>query len=179
MQKPSGAAHRLLGVDVEAHDLDEELPLHPFRDAADRADLAVEIEEDAVALRRRVPFEDFRDAEAPLEIRPDVGPEPVAAGEADACASSPADASGCSGDSGRARRYRWKTVQSWRTMSSQNIDWRRSARGCTTLAPAVSAAPGAEHAAGRVVQRQADIDAVVGLACASRALKPNMMPWTR
>ena len=81
MQKTSGPRHRLL-LRVETHQRDENFS-HQLRDAADRADLAVEIEEDAVTLRRRVPFEDFRNSKAFLEVRPDVRPEPVAAGEAD------------------------------------------------------------------------------------------------
>src|SRR5205823_2978881 len=50
----------------------------------DGGGLAVDVEEGDVALRRRVELQNSRNAESALELGPDVGREPVAAGEPDA-----------------------------------------------------------------------------------------------
>ena len=54
------------------------------RDAADRAQLALEVDERRVALGRAVELDDARDAEALLEALPDVRPQAVADAEAQA-----------------------------------------------------------------------------------------------
>ena len=74
-------AHRLLALHVEAHDLGREARGDPPGQASDRAFLAVEIEQRDVAFGRGVELDDLRDVEAPLELRPDVGPQAVAAGK--------------------------------------------------------------------------------------------------
>src|SRR5262249_38917431 len=74
-------AHRLLLLDIELDELDgEAMPEEP-RDTADRAFLAIEIEQLHVALGRRVELDDLRNAESLLELVPDIGAQPVAAGE--------------------------------------------------------------------------------------------------
>src|SRR5262249_39368209 len=90
-------AHRLLLLDVELDELDgEAMPEEP-RDAADRAFLAVEIEQLHVALGGGIKLDDLRNAEARLEFVPDVGTQAVAAGEPDLVV--------------RLLRMRWRVVQ--------------------------------------------------------------------
>ena len=76
------ATHRLLGIDVETDDFGNKSALRPFGNAADGADFLIEVEEDGIAFRRCIPFQDARDAEAGLEVLPDIGPETIAAGQA-------------------------------------------------------------------------------------------------
>ena len=78
-QKPVGVAHRLLLLDVVAHHRDRKAMRDEPRHAADRARLALEIEDVHVAFGRAVELEDQRDAEAVLELVPQIGPQPVAA----------------------------------------------------------------------------------------------------
>jgi hypothetical protein len=68
-----------LGVDLD--DRGREAMRQQRRDAADRADLALDIVEREIAFGRRVKFEDARDREAGLELLPDVTAQAVAAGE--------------------------------------------------------------------------------------------------
>ena len=75
-------ADRLLALHVEAHDLGRKAAGNPPRKPADGAFLAVEIEQRHVAFGGGVELDDARNAETPLEFRPDVGPQAVAAGEA-------------------------------------------------------------------------------------------------
>src|SRR5262249_49789147 len=75
-------ANRLLGLDVEAHHLGGEAGRDEPGNAADRAFLAVEIEHRDIAFGRAVALDDLRNAEAALELRPDLGTQSVAAGEA-------------------------------------------------------------------------------------------------
>src|SRR5262249_23239360 len=74
-------ADRLLVLMVEAHDLGREARGHPPRQAADRALLALEVEQRDVAFGRGVELDDVRNPKALFELRPDVGPQAVAAGE--------------------------------------------------------------------------------------------------
>src|SRR5215469_5796503 len=53
------------------------------RRTADRARLALDVEQRDVALGRRVELEDARNAKARLELPPHVEAQPVAAGEAE------------------------------------------------------------------------------------------------
>src|SRR5262249_57142487 len=80
--EPLVVADRLLAFRVEADDLGRESRGDPPRKPADRALFAVEIEQRDVAFRRGVEFDDLRNLEAALELRPDVGPQAVAADQA-------------------------------------------------------------------------------------------------
>ncbi len=73
-----GSAHRLLVFDVEEHEARLQRVAHVVRNASDRTDDAVEIDERDVAFGRAVELDDARDAEARLEGRPDFGSEAVA-----------------------------------------------------------------------------------------------------
>ena len=75
-------ADRLLAFCVEADDLGREARGDPPGKPADRAFLAVEIEQRDVAFGRGVELDDLRNLEAPLELRPHIGPQTVAAGQA-------------------------------------------------------------------------------------------------
>src|SRR5262245_7741020 len=76
-----GTAHRLLPLDIEAHDLGRKAVCEEPRHAADRAFLALEIEQVHVAFGGTVELDDVRNLKPPLELRPNVGPQAVAAGE--------------------------------------------------------------------------------------------------
>jgi hypothetical protein len=80
--KTSLVADRLLALHIEADDLGGEAAGNPPRQPADGAFLALEIEQRNIAFGRGVELDDLRDLEAPLEFRPDIGAQPVAAGEA-------------------------------------------------------------------------------------------------
>ena len=82
MQKPLLVAHRLLGFHVEAHQRGGKPVRHVPGDAADGAGLALEIEHRHVAFGGGVEFQDLRNMKARLEFLPDVGPQAVAADEA-------------------------------------------------------------------------------------------------
>src|SRR5262249_20754330 len=75
-------ADRLLGLRIKAHDLGWKRRGGPPGQPAHRALLAVEIEQRDVAFGRAVELDDLRDAEATLELRPDIGAQAVAAGQA-------------------------------------------------------------------------------------------------
>jgi hypothetical protein len=72
----------LLPLDVEAHDLGRKPMGEKPGNAADRALLALEVEHRDVAFGGSVELDDLRDLEALLELAPDVGPQAVAAEEA-------------------------------------------------------------------------------------------------
>ena len=74
--------HRLLGFRIEAHDLGREACGHPPGQPAHCAFLSVEIEQRDVALGRRIELDDLRNLEPPLELRPHVGAQAVAARQA-------------------------------------------------------------------------------------------------
>ena len=80
--KTTLVADRLLALHIEADDLGGEAAGNPPRQPADGAFLALEIEQRNIAFGRGVELDDLRDLEAPLEFRPDIGAQPVAAGEA-------------------------------------------------------------------------------------------------
>ena len=92
MQKPCRSRTGCWLFDVETHDLGRETAGDEPRQPADRAFLALEIEQRDVAFGRGIEFDDLRDLEPLLEFRPDVGPQPVAAGQAQADARAPSDA---------------------------------------------------------------------------------------
>src|SRR5262249_52904776 len=75
-------ADRLLAFHVEADDLGREARGDPPGKPGDRAFLAVEIEQRDIAFGRGIELDDLRDLEAPLELRPHVRPQAVAAGQA-------------------------------------------------------------------------------------------------
>src|SRR6516162_3231938 len=75
-------ADRLLAFHVEAHDLGREARGDPPGKPADRAFLAVEIEQRDVAFGRGIELDDLWNLEAPLELRPHIGPQAVAASQA-------------------------------------------------------------------------------------------------
>src|SRR5207302_6441979 len=81
--QPVGPAHRLLAVEVEADDRNREDAPRPPRHAADTAGGVVEIEQDGVALGRRIELADVANGEPAANLLPDVGPETVAAAEAE------------------------------------------------------------------------------------------------
>ena len=70
-----------MALDIEAHDLGREAMREKPGDAADGAFLALEIEQIHVAFGGAVELDDLRDLEPPLELRPHVGPQAIAAGE--------------------------------------------------------------------------------------------------
>src|SRR4029077_7607933 len=73
---------RLLGIHGRAHELGREAGGEPPGQTTDGAFLAVEIKQRDIAFGRGIELDDLRNPETPLEFRPDIGPEPVAAGEA-------------------------------------------------------------------------------------------------
>ena len=81
MQKPFGAAHRGALVHVVAHEPDLLDVAHVPGHAADGADLAVVIDHADIAFGRAVELHDARDLEALLEARPDLRTQTVADGD--------------------------------------------------------------------------------------------------
>mmetsp|Transcript_28247 Transcript_28247/g.90365 ORF Transcript_28247/g.90365 Transcript_28247/m.90365 type:complete len:372 (-) Transcript_28247:313-1428(-) len=77
-------ANELVGVLVVPEDLDGVDLRQDVRHEADGAHLSRVVHETGVALRRRVELDDLLDAEALLELLPDVRPQAVAHGDADA-----------------------------------------------------------------------------------------------
>src|SRR3989441_1074744 len=76
-------ADGLVPGDVESHQGGGESMREERGDAPDGPGLALDVDHRHVALGRGVELQDLRNAEADLEVVPDVGPQPVAAGQPD------------------------------------------------------------------------------------------------
>src|SRR3954447_7406145 len=77
-------AQRRTIIGVELDETGRETMREQRRDAADRAGLALDVEQREIAFRRRVEFEDARNGETRLKIVPDVTAQAVAADESQA-----------------------------------------------------------------------------------------------
>src|SRR5262249_34203677 len=75
-------AHRLLRLWIKAHDFDGKAGRDPPGQPAYRALLVVKIEQGDVAFGCGIELDDLRDLEAPPELRPHVGAQPISAGQA-------------------------------------------------------------------------------------------------
>src|SRR5438445_524805 len=76
-------ADGLVPGDVESHQSSGESIREERGDAPDGPGLALDVDHRHVALGRGVELQDLRNAEAGLEVVPDIGPQPVAAGQPD------------------------------------------------------------------------------------------------